>query len=119
MRVASAAICVVIAAQLFNGAVCYKMGVLGQMAGLAFVAVGFAPGLAALFSSNPLRTVGAAVLFVPWLALAFYTDCIRPYQGGGASMVYVAVAMYGFVSSAIGAVLAGLVLRMIGCSVGK
>ena len=32
---------------------------------------------------GPLRAVGACLLFAPWLVFAYYTDCVRPYQGGG------------------------------------
>lgn len=108
----------VVALELFNGAACYGHGVRAQLVSLGFVAVGFLPGVIALASKNPLRTVGAALLFAPWLLLAFYTDCVRPYQGGGASMIYVALVLYGFASSAVGALLTGPVLRRLRVAVG-
>jgi hypothetical protein len=111
------AVCLVVAVELFNGTVCYKHEITGYLVGLGFVAMGFAPGLIGLSSRNPLRTVGAALFFVPWLMLAFYTDCVRPYQGGGASMVYIAVVVYGFISSAVGALLTGLLMRLARCTV--
>lgn len=100
-----------LAVELFNGTVCYKHGLTGQLVALAFVAAGFLPGLAALGTNNPIRTAGASLLFIPWLMFAFYTDCIAPYQGGGASMIYIAVVILGFPSAALGAFLTGPVLK--------
>lgn len=102
----------VIGIELFNGVACYHHGLRSQLVALGFVAVGFLPGLIALFTKNPLRTAGAALLFSPWLVLAYYTDCVRPYQGGGASMIYIAVVMYGFPCAAVGALVTGPVLRL-------
>lgn len=102
----------VFALELFNGFACYHHSVRGQLISLAFVALGFLPGLIALFSRNPLRACGAALLFAPWLVIAFYTDCVKPYQGGGASMIYVAVVMFGFPSAALGALLTAPLLKL-------
>lgn len=113
LRFGLISIAIVIGLELFNGVVCYHHGVEGQLIGLSLVAIGFLPGLGVLFSKNPLRTVGAAMLFAPWLLFAFYTDCVRPYQGGGASMIYVAVVMYGFPCAAVGALLTGPVLKFL------
>ena len=107
------AVATVIGLELINGMACYHHGIKAQLISLAFVAVGFLPGLVALFTKNPLRTVGAAILFAPWLMIAFYTDCVRPYQGGGASMIYVAVVMYGLPCAAVGALITGPVLKFL------
>lgn len=76
------------------------------------------PGLLSLVSANPLRTVGASLLLAPWLIFAYYVDCIAPYSGGGASMVYVAVLLWGTLSAVLGALATGPILRMLGIQVG-
>ncbi|MDQ8020484.1 MAG: hypothetical protein REI94_01495, partial [Moraxellaceae bacterium] len=70
-------------------------------------------------TANPLRAVGACLLFAPWLVFAYYTDCVQPYQGGGASMIYVAVLLWGSLSSLAGAVLSGPLMRLLGIRVEK
>ena len=111
-------IAVVIGAQAFNSFTCYGhdfgefLSVLGY-----FLALPLVPALVALFTRNPLRAVGASLLLLPWLVLAYYTDCVRPDQGGGASMVYVAVLLWGSVTSVVGALLAGPVMRLLGVTV--
>ena len=112
------AVCVVVAAELFNGTFCYKHGLHGYLVGLSWVAVGFSPGIVGLVSANPMRAVGAAVCFVPWLVLAFYTDFVMPYKGGGASMIYIAVLFYELPSSLAGVVLTGPLMRLLGFKVG-
>jgi hypothetical protein len=57
------------------------------------------------------------MLFAPWLLLAYYTDCVRPYSGGGASMIYVAVFMWGTVTSLIGALITSSVTKGAGIEV--
>ena len=89
-----------------------------DLLGLGFVAIPLVPALLALPSANPVRAVGACLLFAPWLAYAYYIDCIRPYTGGGASMVYVLVVMGGLPSSIIGALATGPVMRLLGIEVG-
>lgn len=102
--------------QAFNSFACYGHDLPGYLGALAFIAVPMAPALIVLFTKNPLRAIAASLLFAPWLAFAYYTDCIRPYQGGGASMIYVAVLMYGLPCTLAGALLGGPVLRGMGIS---
>jgi hypothetical protein len=118
LRIALASVAAVVALQLFNGTACYRHDLEGHLVGLGFVAAGFLPGLVALFTRNPLRTVGAALLFAPWLVLAYVVDCVQAYAGGGASMIYVAVLLWGFCTSALGALLTGPLLRWVGVRVG-
>lgn len=113
-----AAIALVIALQAFNSVGCYDhtlptfLLVLGT-----FLLVPLLPALISLFTANPLRAVGACLLFAPWLAFAYYTDCVRPYQGGGASMIYIAVLLWGTPCAIVGALLTGPVTRLLGVSV--
>jgi hypothetical protein len=103
----------VIGLQLFNGIACYKLSLGYHLAALALVGLAFLPGLVCLMSKNPLRTAGAALLFVPWLGIAFYVDCVLPPKGPASSMSYLMVVFYGFLSSAIGALLTDPLLRLI------
>ena len=118
-RYGIAAIVAVNALQAFNGIVCYHMSPSQFFASWAiFILIPLVPALVSLLTANPLRAVGASVLFAPWLVFAYYTDCIRPYTGGGASMVYVAVLMWGTPSAIVGALVTGPVLRLVGVRVG-
>ena len=109
----SAAIVGVIALQAFNSFGCYHMSVLQFLSSSAiFLLLPLAPALVSLVTSNPLRAVGACALLAPWLVFAYYTDCVRPYSGGGASMVYVAVLLWGTPSAILGALVTGPVLRL-------
>ena len=38
---------------------------------------------------------------LPWLVWANHTECVAPYQGGGARMAYVAVFIWGVLSGLI------------------
>ena len=111
------AILVVMALQAFNSFACYEHNLLTFLGSLAFIAIPMLPALVAMATKNPLRSVGASLLFAPWLPFAYYTDCVQPYQGGGASMVYVVVVFYGFVTALVGAVLSGPVLSRLGVRV--
>ncbi|HJS34394.1 MAG TPA: Na+:solute symporter [Pseudoxanthomonas sp.] len=112
------AIALIIALQAFNSVGCYGHTLLTfvQVVGM-FVLVPLLPALVSLLTANPLRAVGACLMFAPWLVLAYYTDCVRPYQGGGASMIYVAVLMWGTPCAIIGALLTGPAMRLLGMSV--
>jgi len=113
-----AAIAAIVAQQTFNSVACYRLspGAFLIVSSI-FVGIPLSPALAALATANPLRAVGACLLFSPWLGLAYYTDCVRPYTGGGASMVYVAVLFWGTPSALVGALLTGPVLRVFKISV--
>jgi hypothetical protein len=76
------------------------------------------PASISLATANPLRAIGACLLLAPWLGLAYYTDCMRPYSGGGASMIYVAVLIWGTPCSILGALATGPVMRALGVAVG-
>jgi hypothetical protein len=79
---------------------------------LTWLLIPLSPALVAAFTLNPLCAIAAVVPVALLIAYAFYFDCIRPYQGGGASMIYLAVWFYGFLSSAAVAVLAIPLLRL-------
>ena len=100
--------------QAFNSFSCYGHDMPAYLRALGFVAIPMAPALVAVITKNPLRAVAASLLFAPWLLFAYYTDCVRPYQGGGASMIYVAVVMYGLPCTLLGALFAGPALKGLG-----
>jgi len=104
--------------QAFNSFSCYQHDVATFLSvTFTLLAVPLLPALISLPLKNPLRAVGACALFAPWLVLAYYTDCIRPYSGGGASMIYVAVFLWGTITSVIGALIAPLIAKGAGIEV--
>jgi hypothetical protein len=112
------AICAVVAVAAFNSFACYKHDLDAFVsANLMFVGPPLLPAIVCLALPNPLRAVGACALVIPWLVLAYYTDCVRPYTGGGASMIYVAVLLWGVPSAILGALITGPVTRMFNVSV--
>ncbi|QDH69922.1 Na+:solute symporter [Lysobacter alkalisoli] len=114
----SAAIAAVIAIQAFNSFACYSHDFSSFLAALGiFLLIPLLPAIISLATANPLRALGACLLFVPWLLLAYYTDCARPYTGGGASMIYVAVILWGTPCSIVGALVTGPIMRALGVSV--
>lgn len=114
------AIAGVVALQAFNSVGCYDHTLLTFVKVLgAFLLVPLLPALISLLTANPLRAVGACLLFAPWLMFAYYTDCVRPYEGGGASMIYVAVLLWGTPCAVAGALITGPVMRLFGLSVAR
>lgn len=113
-----AAIAAVIALQAFNSFVCYGNDFATFLMGLGvFLGIPLLAAVVSLFTANPLRAVGACVLFAPWLVFAYYTDCVRPYEGGGASMIYVAVLFWGTPCAILGALVTGPMMRLFGISI--
>jgi len=114
------AIVTILVQQAFNSFSCYMHSVTSflTVAGV-FLVVPLLPALFSLVTANPLRAVGACLLLSPWLGLAYYTDCVRSYMGGGASMIYVAVLLWGTPCSLMGALLTGPVLRFVDIKVGE
>lgn len=114
-----AAIAGIIAVQAFNSFACYGHDFPSFLLALGiFLFIPLLPAIIALATANPLRAVGACLLFAPWLVLAYYTDCVRPYSSGGASMVYIMVLIWGTPCSILGAFVTGPILRALGVSVG-
>jgi len=113
-----AAIVVVLGLQAFNSFACYDHTLATFLAAVGiFLVVPLLPALVSLATANPLRAVGACLFLAPWLVMAYYTDCVRPYAGGGASMIYVAVLLWGTPCAVLGALLTGPVLRLVGIRV--
>lgn len=114
-----AAIALTLAMQAFNSVSCYGHALSEFLLVVGvFLALPLLPALLSLPTANPLRAVGACVGLAPWLVFAYYVDCVRPYAGGGASMVYVAVLLWGTLCSVLGALVSGPVMRAFGVSVG-
>ena len=106
-------ICVVLFIQAFNSFACYEHNVITFIyTTVFFLTVPLIPAFISLGLLNPLRAVGACTLFVPWLIFAYYVDCIKPYAGGGASMVYVGVLFWGTPSAILGAFITGPITRI-------
>lgn len=112
------AIAGIIAIQAFNSLACYDNDFSSFLAILGiFLLAPLLPAIISLMTANPLRAVGACLLFAPWLFLAYYTDCVAPYTSGGASMIYVAVLAGGTPCSIIGALVTGPLMRAFGVSI--
>jgi hypothetical protein len=109
-----AAVGLVCALQGVNSFACYQHNVWQYLGSLLFIAIPMFPALTALKSEHPVRAVGGALLFAPWLAVAYYADCIEPYSGGGASMIYVAVVLWGLPTCFVGVLLSGPIARFFG-----
>ncbi len=89
------------------------------MSHIWFPAIPLIPGLIAVFGENPLKAIGASLVAICFYALAYYTDCVLPYEGGGASMIYVVVIMYGTPLAFLGAWVVGVICRETGVSIEK
>jgi hypothetical protein len=99
-----AAIAGILLLQAFIGFGCYQQDIAMFITGIAwFLAIPLLPAVLSLLRRNPLGAVGACLLVAPWMLFAGYTDCIKPYAGGGASLAYVAVLLYGTPSAILGA----------------
>lgn len=106
------AIGAVVALAAFNSFSCYGHDWATFVAANSlFVGPPLVPAVVCLAFPNPLRAVGACLFLAPWLLLAYYTDCVAPAAGGGASMVYVSVLLWGVPSAVAGALLAGPATR--------
>jgi hypothetical protein len=117
MRLGIAAIVLAVCAQLFNSFACYKMGLLQAIKFLWLPSVPLLPAMLMLFTANPLRAVPAALVVIPYYAFAYYVDCIRPPEGGGASVVYMQVILYGLPTAMAAAWLGGPLLSLVGLRV--
>jgi len=116
----TASILGIVAIQAFNSFACYGQNLQTFLSVFGiFLLIPLLPALISLLTANPLRAVGACLFFAPWLVLAYYTDCVRPYAGGGASMSYVGVLFWGTPSSIVGALVTGPILRALGIAVEK
>ncbi|MBA1272966.1 Na+:solute symporter [Stutzerimonas azotifigens] len=114
------AIGAVVALAAFNSFTCYRHDFETFVAANSvFVAPPLVPAVICLAFPNPLRAVGACLFVAPWLLFAYYTDCMAPTAGGGASMVYVSVLLWGIPSAIVGALLAGPVARWLNIHVAR
>jgi hypothetical protein len=88
-------ILIAIGFQLFNDFACYKKSIVEALLFLWFPAIPLITAIASLKSKNPLRAIPSSLSVIPFYLMAYNTDCVQPYKGGGASMIYVVVIMYG------------------------
>jgi hypothetical protein len=64
-----------------------------------------------------METAAACLLIAPWLIFAWYIDCVKPYAGGGASLAYVTVLLYGTPGAILGALLTPWLCKKLGLRV--
>ena len=92
--------------QAFIGFGCYGQDLAMFITGIAwFLAIPLLPAVLPLLRANPLGAVGACLLVAPWMLFAYYIDCVKPYAGGGASLAYVTVLLYGTPGAILGALI--------------
>ncbi|HWT53589.1 MAG TPA: hypothetical protein VN066_02195 [Rhodocyclaceae bacterium] len=84
---------------------------------LYFLLIPLLPAALSLLRANPLGAVGACLFVVPWILFAYYVDCVKPYAGGGASLAYVAVILYGTPGAILGALVTPWLARRAGLQV--
>ncbi|MEK0417787.1 MAG: hypothetical protein RI949_1793 [Pseudomonadota bacterium] len=102
-RAAALGLVGVIALQALNSFGCAHQSLSQFGVSLLLISWPMAPALVFFWTSNPLRSLAASLSFAPWLVLAYAVDCVAPYSGGGASMIYVPVILLGFFTSLSGA----------------
>lgn len=97
---------------------CYRQD-LGMfiMGALYFLLIPLLPAAFSLCRANPLGAVGACLMVAPWMLFAYYIDCVKPYAGGGASLAYVAVILYGTPGAILGALITPWLARKAGLHV--
>jgi type IV secretory pathway TrbD component len=106
LNIGIAAIACILLLQAWIGFGCYRQDFGMFVTGvLYFLLIPLLPAALSLFRHNPLGAVGACLLITPWMLFAWYTDCVKPYMGGGASLAYVSVILYGTPCAIIGALL--------------
>ena len=94
----------------FASTSCYKPSIVdGVIAFSIFAGPGLLVAIVGMLSRNPLRAIGASLGIGLWIFLAYYTDCVMPYQGGGASLSFVGVLLWGTPSAIAGLFLVDLI----------
>lgn len=113
-----AAIAGVVVLHTFIGFGCYRQDLGMFVTGaLYFLLIPLLPAAFSLLRANPLGAVGACLMVVPWILFAYYIDCVKPYTGGGASLAYVAVILYGTPGAILGALITPWLTRKAGLQV--
>ena len=106
-RIAGAAsIASVLAFEWFQAASCFGGGPALAIFGMLPAAVALLPAFIWLLSKNPLNALGSVVFIMPLLWLVYDAECVHPPAGSSASMVLVALVIYGFnlgIAGAVGA----------------
>ena len=115
-----AAIAGVLLLQAFIGFGCYRQDFAMFITGIAwFLAIPLLPAALSLLRKNPLGAVGACLLITPWMLFAYYIDCVKPYTGGGASLAYVTVLLYGTPGAILGALITPWLAGKMGIAVAE
>jgi hypothetical protein len=113
-----AAIAGILLLQAWIGFGCYGQDLVMFVTGIAwFLAIPLLPAALSLLRQNPLGAVGACLLIAPWMLFAYYIDCVKPYAGGGASLAYVTVLLYGTPGAILGALVAPWLTRRAGLEI--
>jgi hypothetical protein len=98
---------------------CHHESLYNYLMTMIFVAIPMMPAIFTVKSRNPLYAVGASAFFAPWLIYVYYSSCISPAASGGASMIYVAVLLWGIPTTLIGIVISSYVLNSLKITVSE
>lgn len=108
----------ILALQAGIGFGCYRQDMGMFISGvLYFLLPPLLPAALSLLRSNPLGAVGACLMIAPWMLFAWYIDCVKPYAGGGASLAYVTVILYGTPGAILGALVTPWLTRKAGLKI--
>ena len=113
-RAAALGVLGVVVLQAINSFGCAHQRLVQFLESLLWISWPMAPALVFFWTSNPLRSLAASLSFAPWLVLAYSVDCVAPYSGGGASMIYVPVILLGFFTSLAGAFVLPWLFKCVG-----
>lgn len=95
--------------QLFNDVACYEKTITEIALWLWFALIPLIPAVVFISRNQSIHAIAAALAVIPFYLFAYYADCVMPYEGGGASMVYVVVLMFGTPVAIVAGLLAGYV----------
>jgi hypothetical protein len=99
--------------QLFNDVACYEKSISEIALWFWFPLIPLVPAITFARQDKPVNAIAAALVIIPFYLFAYYADCVMPYEGGGASMVYVIVVMFGTPVAIISGLLTGYIARRI------
>lgn len=113
-KIAWSAILIALCIPLYSNLTCYEKTVIETLVALAFQAIPLIPAFIAIFSPNPLKAIGPSIIAAIFYLFAHNVDCVQSYEGGGASMIYVVVIMYGLPLAFIASWITGVICNSTG-----
>jgi len=113
----TAAIAAALGFEWFQARSCFLIAPASAWVALLPAACALLPALFWLASPRPLNALGAVAFISPLLALAYHAGCVSPPAGTSPAMVYAVLVVYGMHLGIAGALIAGVLLRLLGIAV--